>query len=250
MENFNVKKTVWGICLVILAVTLGIGSCYTVDTGEQAVVLRMGKMKEVTSEGLNFKMPFIDDVTKMSVRDNRVEVDLEVSSKDIQSIRVEVTLVYALETSMIQSIYQQYKTNIENTVIRPTLLEKINAIIAEYPIEEFVEKRPEIANRIKQSLSTQIVADGVNIKQILMTNHDFSDEFNKAIEDKKVAEQGALTAKFTLDRMKTEAEAQKLKQVSLSPLVLQEMAINKWDGKLPQYMSGDTKLPFMTLNVR
>ena len=63
---------------------------------------------------------------------------------------------------------------------------------------------------------------------------------------KKIAEQGALTAKFTLERMKLEAEAQKVKQASLSPLVLQEMAINKWNGQLPQYFSGE-QLPFLTI---
>ena len=73
-----------------------------------------------------------------------------------------------------------------------------------------------------------------------------NDKFNKAIEDKKIAEQGALTAKFTLERMKLEAEAQKVKQASLSPLVLQEMAINKWNGQLPQYFSGE-QLPFLTI---
>ena len=84
------------------------------------------------------------------------------------------------------------------------------------------------------------------LKSLLITNHDFSEDFNKAIEDKKIAEQGALTAKFTLERMKLEAEAQKVKQASLSPMVLQEMAINKWDGKMPQYFSGG-QLPFITI---
>jgi regulator of protease activity HflC (stomatin/prohibitin superfamily) len=131
-------------------------------------------------------------------------------------------------------------------LIRPTLSEKINAIIAEYPIEAFVEKRAEISNRIRTAFASQVEGNGVLVKTLLITNHDFSDEFNKAIEDKKIAEQGALTAKFTLERMKLEAEAQLIKQASLSPMVLQEMAINKWDGKMPQYYSGD-KLPFITV---
>ena len=79
----------------------------------------------------------------------------------------------------------------------------------------------------------------------MITNHDFSDEFDKAIENKKVAEQGALKAKYDLQRVKLEAEAQKEKQKSLSPLVLQEKAIDKWDGKLPNYFSGN-QLPFIT----
>jgi len=110
----------------------------------------------------------------------------------------------------------------------------------------FVEKRQEISNRIRSSFANQVESNGVLVKTLLITNHDFSDEFNKAIEDKKIAEQGALAAKFTLERMKLEAEAQKIKQASLSPMVLQEMAINKWDGKMPTYMGNDN-LPFITI---
>ena len=119
-------------------------------------------------------------------------------------------------------------------------------MIAEYPIETFVEKRAEISSRINTTFANQVAGSGIMVKSLLIINHDFSDEFNKAIEDKKVAEQGALTAKFTLERMKLEAEAQMIKQASLSAMVLQEMAINKWDGKMPQYFSG-SQLPFITI---
>ena len=143
-------------------------------------------------------------------------------------------------------VYSEYGQDIENTLLRPTLSEKVNAVIAEYPIEAFVEKRAEISDRINTTFANQVAGSGILVKSLLITSHDFSDEFNKAIEDKKIAEQGALTAKFTLERMKLEAEAQKVKQASLSEMVLQEMAINKWDGKLPQYFSGD-QLPFITI---
>ena len=79
---------------------------------------------------------------------------------------------------------------------------------------------------------------------LLVTNHDFSDEYNKAIEAKKLAEQGALKAKYDLERVTLEAEAQLKKQKSLNAMVLQEKAIDKWDGKLPQYYSGK-ELPFI-----
>ena len=78
----------------------------------------------------------------------------------------------------------------------------------------------------------------------MITEHDFSDEFNKAIEDKKIAEQGALKAKYDLERVTLEAKAQMEKQKSLNQMVLQEKAIDKWDGKLPQYYSGG-ELPFI-----
>lgn len=235
------------VAVIGLAALIVLGSTfYTIDTGERGVVLRMGRLMSIAEEGLNAKAPFVDKVIKISVRDHNLSVKLEVSSSDIQTIAVEVSLVYSLDPAKVDKIFQTYSTRIEETLIRPTLSEKINAIIAEYPIETFVEKRAEISNRINTSFATQVNGNGILVKSLLITNHDFSDDFNKAIEDKKIAEQGALAAKFTLERMKLEAEAQRIKQASLSPMVLQELAINKWDGKMPQYFSG-SQLPFITI---
>lgn len=234
------------IVIGLLALILAGTSFYTINTGERGVVLRLGKLQGVVGEGLHVKIPFMDEIYKLSIRDRNLSVKTEVSSSDIQTIAVNVDLVYSLDPNKVGSIYQTYSTNIEETLVRPTLAEKINAVIAEYPIEVFVEKRQEISNRILSSFANQVQHNGVLVKTLLITNHDFSDEFNKAIEDKKIAEQGALAARFTLERMKLEAEAQKIKQASLSPLVIQEMAINKWDGKLPTYM-GSENLPFITI---
>ena len=243
--NFTTKHLA-RLCFVIVVLMVLGSSGYTIDTGERGVVLRFGKLTGIADEGLHIKVPFIDRVEKLSVRDNNLAIKSEVSSSDIQTIMVEVGLVYSLDPLKVDKIYQTYGANIEETLIRPTLAEKINAIIAQYPIEAFVEKRTEISNRINNAFSEQVAGSGILVRNLLIVNHDFSDDFNKAIEDKKIAEQGALTAGFTLERMKLEAEAQKIKQQSLSPMVLQEMAINKWNGKLPEYFSG-SQLPFLTI---
>ena len=239
-------KYIWlGVALIVLLPIL-FSAFYTIDTGERGVVLRFGRLTAIADEGLNVKIPFEDAVKVMSIRDHNLSIHTEVSSSDIQTIAVDVSLVYALDSKQVDHIFQTFGMDIENTLIRPTLSEKINAVIAEYPIETFVEKRAEISSRINSTFANQVAGSGIVVKSLLITNHDFSDDFNKAIEDKTSAEQGALTAKFTLERMKLEAEAQKVKQASLSPMVLQEMAINKWDGRMPTYFSGD-QLPFVTI---
>ncbi|GHU60348.1 hypothetical protein FACS1894121_0110 [Bacteroidia bacterium] len=241
----NKKNIALGIILFFVVIAF-FNSFFTIDTGERGVILRFGRLADNVGEGLHFKYPLIDAVEKLSIRDNNLTMKQEVSSSDIQTIAVEVGLVYALDPQKIDRVYQTYGKNIEITLLRPTLAEKINAIIAEYPIEAFVEKRAEISNRINAAFANQVQGSGIIVRSLLIINHDFSAEFNKAIEDKKIAEQGALAAKFTLERMKLEAEAQKIKQASLSAMVLQELAITKWDGKMPQYFSGN-QLPFITI---
>ena len=216
-----------------------------IDTGERGVVLRLGKLVEQPlEEGLHIGIPVIDQVIKMSTRDNPSSIETEVSSADMQTIKVKMTLIYALEPNSVGTVYQKYRTNIDKILVKPTLLEITNSVIANYPIEQFVEKRSEISQRISDAFVAKTKNTGIMVKSLLITEHDFSDEYNKAIEGKKVAEQRSLQAKYDLERVKLEAEAQRQKQQSLSPMVLQEKAIDKWDGKLPQYYSGDN-LPFL-----
>lgn len=242
--RINVFKIGCVPVLVLIALTF-IGSGFSViDTGERGVVLRLGKYSGTMEEGLNFKVPMIDRVVKLTVRDTKYTAKLEVSSSDMQTIAVEESLVYALNTKDVGLIYQKYGTKYEDILIKPALAEITNSVIAAYPIEQFVEKRSEISDRINQRFTDKVKDSGIIVKSLSLTNHDFSDEYNKAIEAKKVAEQGALKAKYDLERVTLEAEAQMKKQKSLNSMVLQEKAIDKWDGKMPQYFSGK-ELPFI-----
>ncbi|MBQ9658286.1 MAG: prohibitin family protein, partial [Clostridia bacterium] len=245
-EGGNNMKKIAGL-LVLIAFILVIGSgCFAIiDTGERGVVLRLGEFKYVMNEGFNFKLPFVDRVIKMSVRDVTYNAKHEVSSKDMQTVQVETTLIYTLEPDKLGNIYKTYGVNFENVLIKPTMSEIVNTIVAEYNIESFVEKRAEISKKISDSFILKIQNSGINVKSLLITNHDFSDEYNKAIEAKKVAEQGALKAKYDLEKTRLDAEAQTLKQKSLNEMVLQEKAIDKWDGKLPAYMGDGRNLPFL-----
>jgi len=229
-----------------LALSVVSSGATIIDTGERGVVLRLGKLVEQPlDEGFHVLIPMLDRVIKMSTRDNPSTIETEVSSADMQTIKVKMTLIYALEPNEVGKVYQKYNTKIDSILIKPTLLEITNSVIANYPIEQFVEKRSEISLKISEAFKAKTQNTGINVKSLLITEHDFSDEYNKAIEGKKVAEQRSLQAKYDLERVKLEAEAQRQKQQSLSPMVLQEKAIDKWDGKLPQYYSGNG-LPFIT----
>lgn len=186
---------------VIIFAVLVFSSFTIIDTGERGVVLRLGRFANIMNEGLNFKVPFVDTVIKMNVRDVNYAIQTEVSSKDMQGIQVDVSLLYALDPASVGTIYQTYGVNYEATLIKPTLLEITNSVIANYPIEEFVEKRAEISNKINAAFIDKTANSGIAVKSLLITNHDFSDEYNKAIESKKVAEQGALKAKYDLERV-------------------------------------------------
>jgi Membrane protease subunits, stomatin/prohibitin homologs len=242
--DLKVKGIISGV-IGVFALLLVIGSITTIETGERGVVTRMGKLHSVMDEGLNFKLPIVDNVTKISIRESNFPIKAEVSSRDMQTVLVDVSLIYSVNPMEIGTLYQRFGTSYQDILVAPTLAEITNSIIAEYPIESFVEKRSEISDRIRAAFVEKTQGNGLIVKSLLITNHDFSDEFNNAIESKKVAEQNAMKAKYELEAKRQEAEAQKIKHASLTQEVLQEMAINKWDGKLPTYWGGNGPLPVM-----
>ena len=230
----KIAKIVSGIIIAFIAI---MSSFSIIETGERGVVLRLGEYKYTMNEGLNFKAPFIDSVYKMQIRDRSYNSDVEVSSKDMQTIKISSSLVYSLDSQKVGDIYRRYGNNIESTIIKPTVAEVINATIAQYPIEEFVSKRDEISKRIMGTIQTRLSDIGIDIKSFLITNHDFSDDYNKAIEQKKIAEQAAITAEYNKQKAQLDSEANKYRNEGLSKYVLMEKFLDKWDGHMPKVLT-------------
>ena len=241
----KIAKIVSGIIIAFIAI---MSSFSIIETGERGVVLRLGEYKYTMNEGLNFKAPFIDSVYKMQIRDRSYNSDVEVSSKDMQTIKISSSLVYSLDSQKVGDIYRRYGNNIESTIIKPTVAEVINATIAQYPIEEFVSKRDEISKRIMGTIQTRLSDIGIDIKSFLITNHDFSDDYNKAIEQKKIAEQAAITAEYNKQKAQLDSEANKYRNEGLSKYVLMEKFLDKWDGHMPRVLTGNDSNMSMILN--
>ena len=113
-------------------------------------------------------------------------------------------------------------------------------------------------------LDEKISQNGIEIEAFNVINFDFSEEFNKAIENKQIAQQQALKAEQDLNRIKSEAEqkivqakaeadALKLQKQEITSDLLelrrieaQLKAIEKWNGELPTYNGGDA-VPFIEI---
>lgn len=248
-NNGNLPKIAKIVSSVFIAFIAIMSSFSIIETGERGVVLRLGEYKYTMNEGLNFKAPFIDSVYKMQIRDRSYNSDVEVSSKDMQTIKISSSLVYSLDSQKVGDIYRRYGNNIESTIIKPTVAEVINATIAQYPIEEFVSKRDEISKKIMGTIQTRLSDIGIDIKSFLITNHDFSDDYNKAIEQKKIAEQAAITAEYNKQKAQLDSEANKYRNEGLSKYVLMEKFLDKWDGHMPKVLTGSDGNMSMILNT-
>ncbi len=260
--NVNMSRKAPGkliaiFALVLVLIVLAAFSVKVVDVSNKGVVVVLGKVVSVYDEGVHFVFPFISSVVQIPTREQREDSEMEVSSKDIQTIKINTAVIYSVNPEKVKDLYTKTGRNYKDVIVKPSINEVINAVIAQYNIEEFIEKRPEISQMIKNELSERLSGYGISIRDTMIVDHDFSNAFNDAIEKKKVAEQQALEEKNKLEavkyqaeqqieKAKGEAEAMRIKKAELTPELLQQQYIDKWDGKMPQVMSENIN-PFLNI---
>lgn len=262
------RKTVEIFAGIIMALMLAVGvsSCYTVDTGEVAIVSTFGKITRVDTEGLHFKVPFTQSKdfietrqrTYLFAKTEEADTTLEVSTKDMQSIKIELTVQASINDP--EKLYRAFRNEHETRLVRPRSKEVVQATIAKYTIEEFVSKRAEISRIINRDIAENLGEYGMSVSNVSIINHDFSMEYEKAIEAKKVAEQAVEKAKAEQQKLIVEAEnkvklaeyqlkakelqakANQIESNSLTPQIIEKMKIEKWDGHLPQVQGAGNTL--------
>ena len=262
IKNMTVKVVV-GVVLVVLVAVLAFSSMFTVQTGEVAVLKRFGKVTSVKGEGLNYKIPFIDTSEIITIREQTIRFGhneefspISASTRDMQTVEIELTVSDIVNDPM--KLYTSFTGNHVNSLLVPRIRDAVQSNVAKYSIEQFVAQRAELATNIFDELKTELDPYGLTLTNVSITNHDFSDSYEAAVEAKKVAEQEVETekqkqekklveaesavrlAELEIEKKRLQAQANKIETESLSEQIITKYWIEKWDGQLPKVTTSDT----------
>jgi prohibitin 2 len=254
------------IAFVALILVLTLNPFVVIGAGERGVVMNFGAVqKEILNEGLHIRIPIMQKVVIMNVQVQKGEGQGDAASKDLQQVTTNVAINYHLDPLKVAHIYQAIGTfdQVGERIILPAVSESVKAATAQYTAEELISKRQEVREKIRQLLLVRLAVYGVIVDDFSIVNFAFSREFNNAIESKTTAEQLKLKAERDLERIRIEAdqkilqaqaEAESLRLqkenvtenlIKLRQIEMQQRAIEKWDGKLPQVTGAAT--PFIDL---
>lgn len=261
MEKETKKVVIASVIFVILIFgVITLFNCFkTIPTGYVGIKTRFGKVQDtMIYEGINFKAPFIEKIIKIDCRTQKIETTSESSSKDLQTVNVSIAVNYNVNKDTANKLYQEVGTDYQNIIVQPAILESIKSTMAKYNAEEMITKRSEVSNAIREQLNEKISAKGIQITDFNITNIDFSDEYNKAIETKAVKQQEVETAKAELEKQRIQNEKEIAvaekdakvmelqnnqitdKTLQLKELEIKEKMINKWNGAYPTTMLNDS----------
>ncbi|MBP8020212.1 MAG: hypothetical protein RJA86_717 [Pseudomonadota bacterium] len=264
MNTGLIKYALIAFAALILVLTLN--PFVVIGAGERGVVMNFGAVqKEILNEGLHIRMPIMQKVVIMNVQVQKGEGQGDAASKDLQQVTTNVAINYHLDPLKVAHIYQSIGTfnQVGERIILPAVSESVKAATAQYTAEELISKRQEVREKIRQLLLVRLAVYGVIVDDFSIVNFAFSREFSNAIESKTTAEQLKLKAERDLERIRIEAdqkilqaqaEAESLRLqkenvtenlIKLRQIEMQQRAIEKWDGKLPQVTGAAT--PFIDL---
>lgn len=243
-----------------------------IDSGKRGVVTNFGQVSsEVLGEGFHWYNPLNTDVREIKVQTTSISFEkdsggiLTAASKDLQEVAISVIVNYHPDPAKVNLVYQQYGEDYESSIVSPIIREVVKNASAQFTAEELVTKRSEFVDRINSDLSSRFQEKMMVFERSNVVNIDFSASFNRAIEAKVTAEQEALAEKNKLEKVKYEAQQQiETAKAEAETIRIKAQAVNaqggadyvklkaieKWDGRLPQYNLGQGSItPFVDLQT-
>ena len=166
------------------------------------------------SEGLHLKIPFAQRIISIDNRVQKLELNTEAFSKDIQTVSATLAVNYRLQAEKSFSIYKTAGTQFEQNIIVPATHEVLKSVCAQYTAEELISRRAESSDMMRDELDGKLSGMGITITDFNIIDFDFSTEFINAVEAKQVAEQ--VKKKAATENETAIAQAEREKQVSIT----------------------------------
>lgn len=178
--------------------------CSLVKTGENAVVFNYlsGKFSESYHEGYHFRVPFITKPVVYETRTRFIEENATTANRDLQNIDFQIRVLFKPDIHRLADITRDLGLNYSDKILSPIAKEVAKTIIAQYSAQQLLSNREQVSRDIKAALKERLINFNILLDEVAITQVSFSREFEKAVEDKQIAQQNAERMKYLVERSK------------------------------------------------
>lgn len=193
--------------LIVLVASVLLSCVTIVPTGYTGILTTFGRVENRTiSAGAHLILPW-QNVVKMDNRTQKVQIQTEAFSSDIQQVDLQLSVNYCIDQETAQELYRTVGINYYENVMYPRILENTKAVFSQYSAENLIAKRNTLSDSIAESTASDMRRYGITIVSIAIEDIDFTDAFTAAVEAKQVAAQNKLTAETEQAQKTMEEEA-------------------------------------------
>lgn len=279
------KSIALGVAVGLFALFILFESWYTIDQSDRGVILRNGAVTGVAQPGLGFKLPIIDSIVEVSIRDNaRLYEKVETYSRDQQSADIALSVSYQVPEGDVEAVYSRYGSvdNMLSRLVDRKVYEETKTVFGRFNAVTAIQERSRLNQEVREAIQRSVQGAPIRITGVQIENIDFSDAYEKSIEQRMLAEvevqklrQNAEREKVQADivvtqaqakanavraaaladaeaiKLRGEAEASAIKArgdaLRDNPGLVQLTQAERWDGKLPSTMIPGGATPMLNL---
>ena len=262
-------KTIISIIIAfLLGIFMTIASCNRINAGHVGVKVKLTGsdkgVQDVTEvTGWVFVNPLAYEVyefpTFIQHKEYAGENSFVVNSKDGSEFHVSPVINYNIQPEKVVYIFQKYRRSlkdIEDGFLKTAVYDAFRLVANAYTADSLISSREVFEVKIKATLIDRLGKDGFVVQQFT-SNLSYPETFKQSIEAKNAAVQKALQADNEVKTAEAEAKikiaqaegigqalriqadadayANLARQKSLTPLLIQQQFIEKWNGTLPVY---------------
>ena len=265
--------------IVLVVVPSALIRCTRVDSSEVGVKFNklsltdQGTLDATAVTGYVFFCPITTDVFKYETYVQRVDYEpFTVTTRDAAIFTMDPTMAYFLNRSKAVDVFFKYRRplrDIEDGYMRTVIYDAYRITANGYTSDELMANRAKFESEVRQMLDSTLTVEGFTVTEFT-SQITPPESLRQMIEAKNAAVQAALkaenevkeaeaNAKIAVAKAEGEARAMKIKAdaeayynrtiaASLSPLIVQEDWIEKWDGKLPQVQGSEKMMPVINVS--
>lgn len=198
-----------GAILMFVAFIIVPFSFYQVDTGEIAVVKQFGKVVDTKTAGLNFDLWVIRTHEKYDLKTQETTQEIAAYSSDAQTMTGTLTIQYKIKADKVLDINETYGSlTVLSERISSVAVERAKVVLSSQSAMQIIENRGTLSQRLNDEITSVMENYNVDITLAVITNIDFSDAFEKVVEDKMIAEQEKMKAEYEKEKAIIQAEQQ------------------------------------------
>ncbi|MBQ9947712.1 MAG: prohibitin family protein [Oscillospiraceae bacterium] len=260
--------------VIVLLAVVAFNSFTVVNEGFIGVKYQFGKIVDSSlSAGLNFHIPFIEEIEQVDTREQVYSVTTDAYTSDTQTVNELMLKVnYYYDGTQLSDIIRTIGIqNVETKLLVPNVAKITKDEIGKVQAEKLVQNRSDVQNSIFESIKETLAPQGIIVTAFAIENLSFDDAFEASIQAKVIAAQDALkmqnktaekeeeakqqviAAQAAADSQKIQADAEAYaikvvqEQIAQSPDYIEYLKISNWNGVLPQAIGTEVN-PFIALD--